>query len=126
PVCRTDDEVAERVAAVQVDRVATRGNRGKRELAVVVLGWERTRCIDNDELDLHRAADDTRQRLRDQRPIAVVEPVSREAVWSGDAEAVLIDLDEGCVLEPGLEVGRRETHLELTEDGAPYLLRIHQ
>ena len=64
--------------------------------------------VGDDELDLDRSADHPGQGLADQRPVAVVEPVAREPVRCGDAEQVVVDLDELGVLQPGLEVGRRK------------------
>src|SRR5438270_1088751 len=79
----------------------------------------------DEELDLDAVADQPGQRLGDQRAVAAVEPVLGEAVRNGDAEAVVVDFGEGRLAEPGLEVRGREGHLELTEGGAPDLLRIH-
>ena len=123
----SDDEVVERVATVQVERVAARAERRHLDLGLLVdLRWKRTRRIGHDELELDRSANDSGERLADQRPVAIIEPVSGEAVRSGDPIAVVVDLDELGVLQPGLEVGRRERDLQLTEGGAPHLLRIHQ
>ena len=59
----------------------------------------------DEELDLDAVADDPGQRLGDQGPVAALEPVLREAVRNRDPEAIVIDLDQGRVAQPGLEVG---------------------
>ena len=142
-VGRADDEVAERVARVEADRPALRAadparlEAHLRAGAALALrrGWRRlgsvsTRSDGDDladlELDVHAVADHARQRLADQRPVAGLQPVLGEAVGDGDAEAAVVDGDERGVLEPGLEVGGRKGDLQLTEGGAPDLLRIHR
>ena len=80
----------------------------------------------DDELHLDGSTHDAGQRLADQRAIAVIQPVPGETIRSGDAIAVVVDLDKLGVLQPGLEVGRGEGDLQLAEGGAPHLLRIHQ
>jgi hypothetical protein len=125
PVGRPDDEVGERVSAVQVDRVAARGaDRDRGQLVARLLG-RRAGRVGDDELDTDRPADDAGQGLRDQGSVAVVEPVTGEAVGGRDPEQVLVDLLERGVLQPRLEVGGREADLQLAEDGAPHLFRIH-
>src|SRR3990172_3077907 len=79
----------------------------------------------HDELDLDAVAHDPGERLRDQRAVPTLQPVLREAVGDGDPEAVLIDVDEHGVAQPGLEVRGRERYLELPEGSAPDLLRVH-
>ena len=97
---RADDEVGERVARVEVGRAALAPD-----------GWARADCgvasdagptgpaasrLDrrrglaggvDDELDLDAVADDPGQRLGDQGPVAVLQPVLGEAVRDGDPEA---------------------------------------
>ncbi len=127
PVGGADDEVVERVARVEVDRVAAGRERRHGDLRLFVdLLRDRSGRIGDDEFDLDRAADDPRQGLADQRSISVVEPVACEAIRCGDPVAVVLDLDELCVLEPGLEVCRGEADLQLAEGGAPHLLGFHQ
>ena len=128
-VRRADDEVVERVAAVQVDGVA--GGRCRRQRLEVAVGVDLdghgARCIRDDELDRHRVPDHAGQGLADEGAVAVVEPVAGEAVGGSDAEAiVLVDLDELCVLQPRVEIRRGKADLQLAESGAPYLLRFHQ
>ena len=121
-----DDEVAEGIATVEVDGVAAgRGGR-QRERLVVGLGGHRAGGIGDHELDLDRSAHHPGEGLADQGSVSVVEPVAGEAVRGGDAIAVLVEVDERRVLQPGLEVGRGEGDLQLAQDGTPYLLRIHR
>ena len=105
PVRRSHDEVAEAVARVQVDGVAPGRDGRQRQGLLADLGRDRAGRVRDHELDLDRAADDPRQGLADQGPVAVVEPVTGKTVGNCDAKAVLVDLDEGGVLEPGLEIG---------------------
>src|SRR3989304_6111945 len=77
------------------------------------------------ELDLDAVADDAGERLRYQRAIAALQPVLGEAVRDRDPEAVVLDVDEHGVAQPGLEVCGREGNLQLPEGGAPDLLRVH-
>ena len=100
-------------------------------------GFGRRRCVirgllarrvdrTDHELHLDAVADDTAQRLRDQRAVPAFQPVLGEAVRDRDPEAVVIDLDERGVAQPGLEVRRREGDLELAKGCAPDLLRVHR
>ena len=79
----------------------------------------------DNELDLDAVADDTGQRLGDQRAVAALQPVLGEAVRDGDPEARVIDLDERGVAQPGLEVRGRQGNLELPQCRSPDLLRVH-
>jgi hypothetical protein len=78
------------------------------------------------EVDLDAVADDASERLAYQGAIAGLEPVLGEAVGHGHTEAVVVDGDELRLLEPRLEVGRREGDLQLAQGRAPDLLRVHQ
>ena len=145
PVGRADDEVAERVARVEVEAAALRpahaaglepdlatGGLGRPSggaigsLLLRVLGQHAGQALADLEVDLDAVAHDAGQRLADQRAVAGLEPVLGEAVGDRDAEAVVIDRDEGGLLQPGLEVGGRERNLKLAQGGAPDLLRVHR
>ena len=60
----------------------------------------------DDEFHLDAVADDPGQRLADQRAVAGLEPVLREAVRDGDLEPLVVHVDELGVAHPGLVVGR--------------------
>ena len=79
----------------------------------------------DDEVNLDAVAHDPAEGLGDQRAVAALKPVLREAVRDRDPEAGVIDLDERGVAQPCLEVGGREGDLELAEGRAPDLLGIH-
>ena len=141
-VGRADDEVGEGVARVEVGRATLAADtRGLRPGRAASSAWRpgarpaaappRASCPRpprvgaDDELDLDAVADDPGQRLGDQRAVARLEPVLREAVRDRDPEPLVVHVDERGVTEPRLEVGGRERHLQLAEGGAPDLLRVH-
>ena len=141
PVGRADDEVGEGVARVEARRAAFAADPGRLEPDLLAVGagpgptgvpgpasvrGRLRRRRPDDELDLDAVAHDAGQRLGDQRPIAGVEPVLREAVRDGDPEPVVIDVDQLRVAQPGLEVRRRQRDLEFAEGCTPDLLRVHR
>ena len=137
PVGRPDDEVGEGVPLVEVGRGAlgrtdTRrfdahglGDRPGRGAGGTVRVVGLARGTD-DELDLDAVADDASQRLRDQRAVAVLEPILRKSVGHRDHKLLVIDIDEDGVAQPRFEVGRRQGDLKISECRAPDLLCVHR
>jgi len=110
--------------------IAIRGFRSTgtvgRRVRVRVLAADRARLHRaHDEVDLDAVAHDPPERLGDQRAVAGLQPVLGKAVRHRDPEARVIDLEEGRVTQPRLEVRGRESDLELAEGRAPDLLRVH-
>ena len=106
-VGRADDEGPERVAGVEVDAPAlgaadATGLDAHADLDAVEppprLTPARPRPVGSTfadlELDVDAVAHDARQRLGDERAVAVLQPVLGEAVGCGDAETVTVDPDE--------------------------------
>ena len=140
-VGRADDEVREGVAGIEVGRAGGRalgspdpgrlhadgaaggfgsvagGGAGGRPVRLALRGHH--------ELDLDAVADHAGQRLGDQGPVAGLEPVLGEAVGDGDPEPLIVNVDEARIAQPRLVVGGRKRNLELSERGAPDLLRVH-
>ena len=142
-VGRPDDEVAEGVARVDVGRAALAADAGRldadllgrragrrRRLERVAAGAVRRRggalgrCR-HDELHLDAVADDPREGLADQRAVAGLEPVLGEPVGDADLEALVIDVHQLGIAQPGLVIGGRQRHLQLAECRSPDLLRVH-
>ncbi len=137
-----DDEVRERVPGVDVGRPALAADTPRLEsdvgraaharpgVAVVRpvvngLGGGLGRSGPDDEFHLDAVPDDAREGLADQRPIAGLKPVLREAVRDSDLEPLIVDIDELGIADPGLVVGGRQGNLQLTQGGSPDLLRVH-
>ena len=137
-VGRTDDEVRERVARVDVRRPAFAADAsrleadgggsglraGGRAIRLGGRGRDAVGALDG-ELHLDAVADDPGKGLADQRSIACLEPVLGEAIRDGDSEALVIDVDQLRVPQPRLEIRWRQRDLQLSEGGAPDLLGIH-
>ena len=105
-----------RVGSTRTCCAARLGGRGRRL----------PRVLADEELHLDAVADDAGQRLRDERAVARLQPVLREAVRHGDPEAGVVHVDQRGVAEPRLEVGRGQGDLELAERRAPDVLRVHE
>ena len=139
PVGRPDDEVGEGVARVEVGRAALATDPGRFHPDVLAgrslrrraegrragSGRRGFRGRPDDEFHLDAVADDPGEGLADQRAIAGLEPILREAVRDRDPEPLLVHVDELGVAQPRLVVGGRQGDLELTEGGSPDLLRVH-
>ena len=130
PVGRPHDEVREGVPLVETGRPSV--GTDPRRLDPDLLGRHRRRLgrcagvLPDHELHLDAVAHHAGQGLRDQGPVAGLEPVLGEAVRHRDPEARVLDVDERRVAEPGLEVGGRQRDLELPERCAPDVLRVHE
>ena len=79
----------------------------------------------HDELHLDAVADDAREGLADQRAVAGLEPVLGEPVGDADLEALVVDVHQLGIAEPGLVIRGRQRHLQLAECRSPDLLRVH-
>src|SRR5688572_25383959 len=114
-VGRADDEIAEGVARVETragafratdaggleantlggSRLAARHRDGAAGIFLGAVAVLARQALANLEVDLDAVTHDAREGLADQRAIPGLEPVLGETVRHRDAEAVVIDGDEG-------------------------------